>query len=79
MGMLERHQNFTEVLLQIGQSPLFLVTAGRALSTYLCCSPVPGFQPLKVKTSHQHVLFFWGGLRGALALGPLAGPATTLP
>ncbi|APD48823.1 cation:proton antiporter [Synechococcus sp. CS-602] len=76
MGMLEAHQNFTEVLLPIGIA-IVLVTAGRALSTYLCCSLFLG-SALKVKTSHQHVLF-WGGLRGALALALSLGLPTTLP
>ena len=76
MGMLEAHQNFTRVLLPIGIA-IALVTVGRALSTYLCCSLFQG-SPLRVKASHQHVLF-WGGLRGALALALSLGLPTSLP
>jgi len=76
MGMLEAHQNFTEVLLadrhrhcsgHCGAGPVHLSLL----------QPVPGFSA-EVKTSHQHVLF-WGGLRGALALALSLGLPTTLP
>ena len=76
MGMLEAHQNFTRVLLPVSIA-IALVTIGRALSTYLCCGLFRG-SDLRVKASHQHVLF-WGGLRGALALALSLGLPTTLP
>ncbi len=76
MGMLEAHQNFTLILIPIGIGIIF-VTLGRAISTYLCCAFFVG-STLKVKTSHQHILF-WGGLRGALSLALALGLPSELP
>lgn len=76
MGMQEAHQNFTRMLLPIAIA-IALVTVGRALSTYLCCS-LFSTSSLRVKASHQHVLI-WGGLRGALALALSLGLPTSLP
>jgi CPA1 family monovalent cation:H+ antiporter len=76
MGMLEAHQNFVSVLIPVIIAILF-VTLGRAISTYLCCAFFIR-SPLRVKTKHQHILF-WGGLRGALALALALGLPPELP
>jgi len=53
---------------------ILLVTFSRAIVVYPCCALF--FRShLRVRTPHQHILF-WGGLRGALALAlALAVPA----
>jgi len=68
MGMLGGAPDFTEGLLPIA-SPCSWSLRGRALSTYLCCSLVPGFSAEGGKTMPPDVLF-WG--RPCAAPWPLA-------
>jgi CPA1 family monovalent cation:H+ antiporter len=65
IGMHEARQNFAAVWLPAGLA-ILLVTLGRAVAVYPCCA-LFSWSTLRVRASHQHVLF-WGGLRGALAL-----------
>jgi CPA1 family monovalent cation:H+ antiporter len=65
IGMRVAHQNFTSVLVPAATA-IVLVTLSRALAIYPC-SLLFSRSVLRIKSQHQHILF-WGGLRGALAL-----------
>jgi len=76
IGIREAHQNFIVLLIPIGLA-IALVVSGRALAIY----PLSALflrSTLRIKTSHQHVLF-WGGLRGALALALALGLPPEIP
>lgn len=76
IGIREAHQDFVALLAPIGVA-ILLVVAGRALAIYPLCA-LFGRTTLRIKTSHQHVLF-WGGLRGALALALALGLPPGIP
>jgi len=65
IGAQEAQQHFAGIWLPLLVA-VVLVTLGRALAIYPLCA-VFAASRLKVRFTHQHVLF-WGGLRGALAL-----------
>lgn len=70
IGIREAHQNFMVLLIPIAIA-IVLVIGGRAVAIYPL-SALFSRSNLRVKTSHQHILF-WGGLRGALALALALG------
>ncbi|HSR13401.1 MAG TPA: cation:proton antiporter, partial [Thermodesulfobacteriota bacterium] len=76
IGLYLSRQNFAGAVAPAAIAVL-VVLAGRALAVYPCCAV---FAPsvLRVKKSHQHVLF-WGGLRGALALALAMGLPSSVP
>ncbi len=76
IGIHLSNQNFSGALVP-AIIAIVLVTLGRAFSVYPCCA-VFGRSVLRVKSRHQHVLF-WGGLRGALALALAVGLPPSLP
>lgn len=65
IGAQEAQQHFTGIWLPLLVA-IALVTLGRAVAIYPLCA-VFSKTRLRVRLTHQHVLF-WGGLRGALAL-----------
>ncbi len=70
IGVHETQQNFGPVMGAAGIAILF-VTIGRAVAIYPFAA-LFSKSKLKIDMKHQHVLF-WGGLRGALALGLALG------
>ena len=65
IGMHVAHQYYRSVLLA-SVIAILLVMVSRAIAIYPC-SLLFARSLMRVKLSHQHILF-WGGLRGALAL-----------
>ena len=76
IGIREAHQDFTALWLPILIAILFVI-GGRAVAIYPL-SALFARSDLRIKTSHQHVLF-WGGLRGALALALALGLPPEIP
>lgn len=76
IGLRLAHQNFRSVLLP-ATIAIVLVILSRALVVYLL-SLVFMRSSLRIKSQHQHVLF-WGGLRGALALALALGLPEEIP
>jgi len=76
IGMHEAQQNFVAIWLP-AITAIALVTLGRAVSTYVCCSAFSR-SSLRVSQKHQHLLS-WGGLRGALALALALGLPVDVP
>ncbi|HYD17186.1 MAG TPA: sodium:proton antiporter [Patescibacteria group bacterium] len=76
IGVHETQQNFGPVMFAAFIAILF-VTLGRAVAVYPFAALFRGTK-LKVSMKHQHVLF-WGGLRGALALGLALGLPEEMP
>lgn len=76
IGIREAHQDFIGAWLPILVA-IFLVIGGRAVAIYPL-SALFARSSLRVKTSHQHILF-WGGLRGALALALSLGLPPQIP
>jgi CPA1 family monovalent cation:H+ antiporter len=76
IGMRVAHQNFSSVLVPAAIA-IVLVTLSRALAIYPC-AVLFSRSALKIKSQHQHILF-WGGLRGALALALALGMPPELP
>ena len=70
------HQNFRSVLAPAAIA-IVLVTLSRALAIYPC-SLLFSRSVLRIKSQHQHILF-WGGLRGALALALALGLPAEMP
>jgi CPA1 family monovalent cation:H+ antiporter len=70
------HQNFASVLVPAAIA-IVLVTLSRALAIYPC-SLLFSRSARKIKSEHQHILF-WGGLRGALALALALGLPAEMP
>jgi monovalent cation:H+ antiporter, CPA1 family len=65
IGLNAAYQNFRNAFLPIGVA-IVAVLVGRVVAVYPC-SAIFARTHLRVKSAHQHILF-WGGLRGALAL-----------
>lgn len=65
IGAQEAQQHFRGIWLPLLVA-IALVTLGRAVAIYPLCAVFSNTR-LRVRFTHQHVLF-WGGLRGALAL-----------
>ena len=76
IGVHETQQNFGPVLGAAVVAILF-VTIGRAVAIYPFAALFSKTK-LKIDMKHQHVLF-WGGLRGALALGLALGLPEDMP
>lgn len=76
IGMRLANQNYGFVLLP-ALIAIVIVTLGRALAIYPL-SLLFARSKLRIKSSHQHLLF-WGGLRGALALALALGLPTEMP
>jgi CPA1 family monovalent cation:H+ antiporter len=76
IGIHLSRQNFPGVLVP-AIIAILCVIVGRAFAVYPCCA-VFGRSVLRVKTRHQHILF-WGGLRGALALALAMGLPASVP
>jgi CPA1 family monovalent cation:H+ antiporter len=76
IGMHEAYQDFAAVWLP-ATIAIALVTLGRAVAIYPCCL-IFSRSSLRVAGKDQHVLF-WGGLRGALALGLALGLPPEMP
>lgn len=76
IGVHETQQNFGPVL-GAAVVAILCVTLGRAVSIYPFAA-LFNKSKLKVDMRHQHILF-WGGLRGALALGLALGLPETMP
>ena len=76
IGMHIAHQNYRSVLLP-SILAIMLVTFGRAFAIYPCAL-LFARSSLRVKSKHQHILF-WGGLRGALALALALGLPPNMP
>ncbi len=76
IGMHIAHQNYRSVLLP-SILAIMLVTFGRAFAIYPCAL-LFARSSLRVKSKHQHILF-WGGLRGALALALALGLPPNIP
>jgi len=76
IGIHQSHQNFASVLAPAIVAVL-LVLLGRAVAVYPCCA-LFGRSELRVKGTHQFILF-WGGLRGALALALAVGLPPSVP
>lgn len=76
IGMRLAHQNYGFVVLP-ALIAILLVTLSRALAIYPL-SLLFARSTLRVKSRHQHVLF-WGGLRGALALALALGLPAEIP
>lgn len=76
IGIRQSDESFGPLLLPL-LAAVAAVTVGRALAIYPLCAL---FAPseLRVKTTHQHALF-WGGLRGALSLALALGLPLDLP
>lgn len=65
IGAQEAQQHFNNLWAPVVLA-IILVTLGRAVAIYPLCAVFSGTR-LEVARSQQHV-FFWGGLRGAMAL-----------
>jgi monovalent cation:H+ antiporter, CPA1 family len=65
IGMQEAHQPVS-FFSSVSAIAILLVLVGRALAVYPLCALFIQ-TPLRVDSSHQHILV-WGGLRSALAL-----------
>ena len=76
IGIHLSRQNFAAALVP-ALIAIPLVILARAFAVYPCCA-VFGRSTLRVKSLHQHILF-WGGLRGALALALAVGVAASVP
>jgi CPA1 family monovalent cation:H+ antiporter len=76
IGMRLANQNYAFVLLP-ALIAILIVTVGRAVSIYPL-SFLFARSKLRIKSQHQHVLF-WGGLRGALALALALGLPPEMP
>ena len=76
IGMHEAEQNLLSVGTDIAIA-IVLVTVGRALTIYPL-SAMFRTSRWRIPVAHQHVLF-WGGLRGALALGLALGLPEEFP
>jgi len=76
IGMHEAEQNLLSVGTDIAIA-VVLVTVGRALTIYPL-SAMFRTSRWRIPVAHQHVLF-WGGLRGALALGLALGLPEEFP
>jgi CPA1 family monovalent cation:H+ antiporter len=76
IGAQEAEQHFNGLWLAV-LTAIVLVTLGRAVAIYPLCA-IFARGPLKVKSRHQHILF-WGGLRGALALALALALPDNLP
>jgi CPA1 family monovalent cation:H+ antiporter len=76
IGMRLANQDYGFVLLP-ALIAIVIVTLGRAVAIYPMCL-VFARSKLRIKSSHQHVLF-WGGLRGALALALALGLPSDMP
>ena len=76
IGIHLSHQNFAAALVP-ALIAIPLVILARAFAVYPCCA-VFGRSALRVKSLHQHILF-WGGLRGALALALAVGLPASVP
>ena len=70
IGIRGAHQDLARLLVPIIIA-IGVVLVGRAIAIYPLCA-LFARAALRVKPSHQHVLF-WGGLRGALALALALG------
>jgi Na+:H+ antiporter len=70
IGMRIGNQNFRSFLVPSAIA-ILLVTLSRAFAIYPC-SLLFSRSARRIKTQHQHILF-WGGLRGALALALALG------
>jgi len=75
-GMQEVERNFSSIASDIAIA-VALVTLGRAVTIYPL-SALFGASRWRIPAAHQHVLF-WGGLRGALALGLALGLPAGFP
>jgi monovalent cation:H+ antiporter, CPA1 family len=76
IGMRVANQDYRFVLLP-ALTAVLIVTCARALSIYPLCL-LFARSTLRIKSSHQHILF-WGGLRGALALALALGLPPEIP
>jgi CPA1 family monovalent cation:H+ antiporter len=76
IGMRLANQDYEFVLLP-ALIAIVIVTAGRAVAIYPLCL-VFARSRLRIKSQHQHILF-WGGLRGALALALALGLPADMP
>jgi CPA1 family monovalent cation:H+ antiporter len=76
IGIHESHQRFAPILVPAAVA-ILLVLLARAVAVYPCCA-VFGHSLLRVKGTHQFILF-WGGLRGALALALAEGLPDSVP
>jgi len=76
IGMHEASQNFVAVW-RPAIIAIALVTLGRAVAIYPCCS-VFARTSLRIVSRHRHILF-WGGLRGAVALALALGLPSYVP
>jgi len=76
IGIYLSRQEFAGALIPAVIAILF-VTLGRALTVYPCCAMLSR-SVLRVRSRHQHVLF-WGGLRGGLALALALGLPLDVP
>jgi CPA1 family monovalent cation:H+ antiporter len=76
IGMRLAIQNFKAFLVP-AIIAILLVTFSRAIAIYPC-SLLFARSKLRIKSAHQHILF-WGGLRGALALALALGLPLDLP
>ena len=76
IGMRLANQHYGFVLLP-ALIAIVIVTLGRAVAIYPL-SLVFARSALRIKPQHQHILF-WGGLRGALALGLALGLPPEMP
>lgn len=76
IGMHEASQNFVAVW-RPAIIAIPLVTLGRAVAIYPCCS-VFARTSLRIVSRHRHILF-WGGLRGAVALALALGLPSYVP
>jgi CPA1 family monovalent cation:H+ antiporter len=76
IGMRLANQDYGFVLLP-ALIAVAIVTVGRAVAIYPLCL-VFARSKLRIKSQHQHILF-WGGLRGALALALALGLPSEMP
>jgi CPA1 family monovalent cation:H+ antiporter len=76
IGMRLANQDYEFVLLP-AVIAIVIVTVGRAIAIYPLCF-VFARSKLRIKSQHQHILF-WGGLRGALALALALGLPADMP
>lgn len=76
IGIRVAIQNFKAFLVP-AMIAILLVTISRAIAIYPC-SLLFARSKLRIKSQHQHILF-WGGLRGALALALALGLPPDLP
>jgi len=76
IGMRLANQDYEFVVLQ-ALIAIVIVMIGRAIAIYPLCL-VFARTKLRIKSQHQHILF-WGGLRGALALALALGLPSDMP